>query len=72
MSVAIAGVLHGNVINLDEPAPQFDGKRLRVILEPYTDEELGLGSDMQQQLWQEWAKGGPQGPIVDEGEPDFP
>ncbi|MEO8185698.1 MAG: hypothetical protein ABI895_43390 [Deltaproteobacteria bacterium] len=68
---AVTGVLHGNTITLDAPVPRLDGRRVRVILAP-EDRDVLLGVDEQARLWTEWVQRGPQGPIEDEGEPEFP
>lgn len=68
---ALTGVLHGNTITLDSPVPPLDGRRVRVIIAP-EDPELGIPTEEQARLWDEWAQRGPQGPIEDEGEPEFP
>lgn len=68
---AVTGVLHGNTITLDAPVPPLDGRRVRVILAP-EDRDVVLGADEQARVWSEWAQRGPQGPIEDDGEPEFP
>lgn len=68
---AATGVLHGNTITLDAPVPPLDGQRVRVIIVP-ADEDLELAAAEQARLWDEWVQRGPQGPIEDETEPEFP
>jgi len=65
------GVLHGNTITLDAPVPPLEGRRVRVIIAP-EDRELALAAAEQAQLWDEWVRQGPKGPIEDDGEPEFP
>jgi hypothetical protein len=36
------------------------------------DLDLVLPAEVQDRLWREWVNSGPQGPIEDEGEPEFP
>ena len=64
------GTLRGNTITLDEAVPPLDGQRVRVIIEPA--QETKLSADEQATLWNHWVERGPQGPIDDEGEPEFP
>jgi len=64
MTHASTGVLQGNVITLDDAPPVFDapqgeGHRVRVIVEPL------LPAEEQERLLREWAEHGPQGPIED-------
>ncbi|MEY4544385.1 MAG: hypothetical protein RL685_580 [Pseudomonadota bacterium] len=68
---AVTGVLHGNTITLDAPVPPLDGRRVRVILAA-EDLDLVLGAEEQARLWDEWAQRGPQGPLEDDDEPEFP
>ena len=69
--VATTGVLEGNTITLDGPVPPLDGRRVRVVI--VADEtNVELSADEQARLWADWAARGPQGPIDDEGEPEFP
>jgi hypothetical protein len=68
---AVTGVLHGKTITLDDPVPPLDGRRVRVFIAP-EDREIALAADEQARLWDDWAREGPQGPIEDDGEPEFP
>jgi hypothetical protein len=68
---AATGVVHGNTITLDAPVPPFEGRRVRVIIDP-EDEEVRLGADEQARFWSEWVQRGPHGPIEDDEEPEFP
>jgi hypothetical protein len=53
------------------PVPALEGRRVRVIIAP-EDIELSLPTDEQAGPWDEWVRQGPQGPIEDEGEQEFP
>jgi len=68
---AVTGVLRGNTITLDAPVPPLEGRRVRVIIAP-EDVEVSLSNKEQAHLWDEWSRQGPQGPLEDEGEPEFP
>lgn len=68
---AVTGVLHGNTITLDAPVPPLDGQRVRVLI-ALDDQDLTLASEEQARLWDEWVQTGPQGPLEDDGEPEFP
>lgn len=70
MTAAVAGVVHGKVIELDEPVPGLEGRRVRVVVEPV--DEPTADRVEQQRAWEEWAARGPQGPIDDDGEPELP
>lgn len=43
-----------------------------VLIEPLEESERELSRETQTQLWQAWIKDGPQGPIEDEAEAEFP
>jgi hypothetical protein len=68
---AVTGVLHGNTITLDALVPPLDGRRVRLVIAP-ADDEGDLSADEQARLWDEWVRAGEQGPIDDDGEPEFP
>jgi hypothetical protein len=68
---ALTGVLHGNTITLDAPVPPLEGQRVRVLI-ALDDQDLTLAAEEQARLWDEWAQSGPQGPLEDDGEPEFP
>jgi hypothetical protein len=70
-NVTVTGVLHGNTITLDAPVPALDGQRVHVALAP-DDRDGVLGAGEQAHLWNEWVQLGSQGPIDDDGEPEFP
>jgi hypothetical protein len=60
------GTVHGQTIELDDPVPELDGQRVRLVVEGAGDEEVPLSVDSQRKLWREWVERGPQGPIDDE------
>jgi hypothetical protein len=68
---SVTGVLRRNTITLDAPVPALDGQRVRVIIAP-EDLELALQTDEQARVWHDWLRQGPQGPLDDEGEQEFP
>jgi hypothetical protein len=70
MAAAVAGVVHGNVIELDEPVPGLEGRRVRVVVEPVEDATHDRTEE--RRAWDAWAQRGPQGPIEDDSEPDLP
>ena len=70
MSAAIRGLVTGNTITLDAAVPPLEGKRVLVLLEPIDEAQLSV--DEQNRAWASWVKAGPNGPIDDEGEPEFP
>jgi hypothetical protein len=69
---AIIGRVHGTTIDLDvAPNLPFEGKRVRVVLE-LVDDEVRLSPEEQAQAWSAWLASTPDGPIADDGEPEFP
>jgi hypothetical protein len=70
--VAATGLLHGNTIELDTPVPPLEGRRVRVLLESAEPTDSTLSLDDQARLWSEWAGQGPQGPIDEGAEVEFP
>lgn len=70
MAAAVAGVVHGKLIELDEPVPGLEGRRVRVVVEPV--DEATVDRVEQQRAWEAWVAHGPQGPIEDDGEPELP
>jgi hypothetical protein len=70
--VATTGLLHGNTIELDTPVPPLEGRRVRVLLETAEPTDSVLSLDDQARLWSEWAVQGPQGPIDEGSEVEFP
>ena len=72
MTATTTGLLHGTTITLDARVPVLDGRRVRIVLEPAEDPDLELTPQAQAELWQTWVDRGPQGPIEDDEEPEFP
>ena len=70
-SAAVTGILHGNTITLDGPVPPLEGQRVRIVI-ALMDEEVELAPGEQAKAWKQWIAGGPQGPIEEDGEPEFP
>lgn len=64
----VTGRVTGNVIALDERVPELEGKRVRLTVERLDDVEAVDHAA----LWDAWVQRGPQGPIDDDGEPEFP
>jgi hypothetical protein len=71
MSSAATGILHGNTITLDGPVPPLEGQRVRVVI-ALADEDVQVAPAEQAKAWSKWIAGGPQGPIEDDSEPEFP
>ena len=70
VAAPLHGLVHGNTVVLDEAVPPLEGKRVLVVLEPV--EEPTLTREQNLEVWRQWVAHGPQGPIEDEGEPEFP
>jgi hypothetical protein len=70
MAAPLKGLVHGKTVVLDEAVPPLEGKRVLVVLEPV--DEAALSREQNLDAWGEWIAAGPQGPIEDEGEPEFP
>ena len=70
-NAASTGVLHGNTITLDGPVPPLEGQRVRVLI-ARADDSAQLSSAEHIAAWSQWLDHGPQGPIEDDGEPEFP
>ncbi len=68
MAAALTGRVQGKVITLDEPLPPLEGRRVRISVEPLSDETPRLSDEEQAELWRRWVDRGPQGSIEDEGE----
>jgi hypothetical protein len=71
MSSAATGILRGNTITLDSPVPPLEGQRVRVVI-ALADEDVQIEPAEQAKAWSQWIANGPQGPIEDDGEPEFP
>ena len=65
----LTGLVKGQTIALDERVPELEGKRVRVLVEPAEASDAGADRDA---IWHEWVERGPQGPIEDDGDPEFP
>ena len=65
----LTGRVKGTTITLDERVPELEGRRVLVIVEPADDLDIAIDTAG---LWREWVERGPQGPLEDEGEPEFP
>jgi hypothetical protein len=72
MADSLTGKLSGRIITLDEAVPPLDGQRVRVVLQPIEETEVELSLAVQAEAWEAWVERGPQGPIDDEGNPEFP
>ena len=70
MAAPLKGLVQGRTVVLDEAIPPLEGKRVRVVLEPVDEPDLSGVSNAE--AWRQWLTSGPQGPIEDEGEPEFP
>jgi hypothetical protein len=70
MAAPLKGLVQGKTVVLDEAIPPLEGKRVRVVLEPMDEPDLTGASNVE--AWHQWLTSGPQGPIEDEGEPEFP
>jgi hypothetical protein len=58
-------------IDLDvAPNQPFEGRRVRVVLE-LADDDVQLVPE-RAIAWSAWLKNGPDGPIADDGDPEFP
>jgi hypothetical protein len=71
MTSAATGVLHGNTITLDGPVPPLEGQRVRVVI-ALADDDAQVAPAEQAKAWSQWIASGPQGPIEDDGEAEFP
>ena len=56
---------------MDGPVPPLEGQRVRIVI-ALMDEEVDLAPGEQAKAWKQWIAGGPQGPIEEDGEPEFP
>ena len=53
---ALTGGVHGNTIDLDAIASErFEGKRVRVVLEP-VDEDVSLSAEEQRLCWSDFGR----------------
>jgi hypothetical protein len=66
----LTGLVKGRTIALDEGVPpELDGKRVRLIVEAADETNVAVEDEA---VWHDWVERGPQGPIEDNGEPEFP
>ena len=72
MSTPLKGIVRGTTITLDAPVPPLDGKRVVVVLALDDASDAGLAPNIQSETWRAWSERGPQGPIEDEGDAEFP
>lgn len=72
MPEAMIGQVHGKTVTLDREVPDLEGQRVRVMLEPVGDADAKIAAETQAQLWQQWTERGPQGPLTDDGDDEFP
>lgn len=70
MATSKIGIVRGTTIELEGAVPEMDGQRVHVVLEAV--EEPRLSAERQRELWQAWVDRGPQGPIDDGGDTEFP
>ena len=70
MATSKIGVVRGATIELEGAIPEMDGQRVHVMLEAV--DEPRLSAARQRELWQAWVDHGPQGPIDDGGDTEFP
>jgi len=68
---AVTGIRRGNTITWDRPVPPLEGQRVRIVI-ALADEDVELAAGEHTKAWNEWVTSGPNGPIEDEGEPEFP
>ena len=72
MRAIASGLVHGTTVTLDAPVPALEGSRVRLVLETVAENGARLDAAATLDLWNDWLTSGPQGPIDDEGEPEFP
>jgi hypothetical protein len=70
MTLPLHGRVRGASIELDAPVPQLEGQRVLVVVEPER-ENVPAALD-QRAAWEDWVRRKTDGPIEDEGEPEFP
>ena len=73
MAARAVGQVHGKTIEFDVPLPALEGRRVSLSIEPLEiAAESAAPPAETAEMWQEWSERGPQGPIEDDGEPEFP
>jgi hypothetical protein len=65
------GLLKGKTIELDEPMPPLDGKRVVVTIEADESGEV-LSTEGARTAWDAWAASANQGPLQVDDDADFP
>jgi hypothetical protein len=70
--MTVAGTVSGTTIQLEEPVPGLEGRRVRVQLEVIDEPEPGMSPDESAQAWEAWVASGPQGPLDDDDGPAWP
>lgn len=70
MATTKTGLVHGSTIELESPVPELEGRRVRVVLEAV--DEARISAEEQRALWQAWVARGPQGPLEDGPDTEFP
>jgi len=68
MSAALTGRVHGSVIELDAPVPDLEGQRVRVMVEAVDEPDKAA----LRRAWDAWVQKADDGPLTDDGEPEFP
>jgi hypothetical protein len=68
MSAALTGRVHGSVIELDAPVPDLEGQRVRVMVEAVDEPDKAA----LRRAWDAWLHKAGDGPLTDDGEPEFP
>lgn len=68
MSAALTGRVHGSVIELDAPVPDLEGQRVRVMVEAVDEPDKAA----LRRAWDAWLRKAGDGPLTDDGEPEFP
>lgn len=68
----LTGRVHGTTIDLDvAPNYPFEGRRVRVVLDLVEDDGRPAPDELAS-AWSAWLATGPDGPIEDDDEPEFP
>jgi hypothetical protein len=70
MATTKTGLVHGSTIELESPVPELEGRRVRIVLEAV--DEPRISAEEQRALWQAWIARGPQGPVEDGPDTEFP
>ncbi len=62
------GVIRQNTVVLDEAFPEMEGRRVEVEMQELAPDALPHDEAELNELWNAWAAGDKQGPILDEPE----